>query len=261
MHRSSYPLFTMALLSSAFSLGTGCASGVDDAATPITSAAAGGPVQGPPDQHCVGPGGQRIVHAVKSASCKLPVLIRPLPADAGTPKGDAGGHLSHDAGKTASIVTKLGGADALVAGARPDSGSQVADAGAPPAASGNASLDATDVRWGSAAADDSCKYDLAFSTTPITRGADVEFPLTATSRDDAAFVGGAQPVVEVTPPTGTPLPTSGQQWSEDPGGFYRVGPVRFDEPGRWRVTVRLFPQCSTLGASPRAQATFWLDVP
>lgn len=110
--------------------------------------------------------------------------------------------------------------------------------------------------------DADCKFHLRLSTTAVARDRDVTFTLVATHKGDGAALLGAEPSLEATLGAAHPAPNSGAATAEAPGGTYTIGPLRFDQPGRWTVEVHLFHHCTdVLEDSPHAHAAFLVDVP
>jgi hypothetical protein len=118
------------------------------------------------------------------------------------------------------------------------------------------------VLFNSSGADDDCKYNLAFTTTPIRLNQNATFKVTATALADGAPVTGADIGIEGELGTLHVLPNNGTTTSEPPGsGVYTIGPVKFDASGRWTIRFHLFERCNDLPDSPHGHASFFLDVP
>jgi hypothetical protein len=117
--------------------------------------------------------------------------------------------------------------------------------------------------YGQSGSDDDCKYDVAWTSTPICENQDVYFTVKATRRTDHAPVTGARIVPDVTLDCTYPILNSPASPSpESPPGTYTVGPIVFDMPGRWTVRFHFYYECYHLvPTSPHGHAAFWVDVP
>ncbi len=188
----------------------------------------GGAVTGAQDTHCDSPTGP-IVQVVDQAAC-----TSPLP-DAGT--GDDGGAAGDDGG------------------AVPDAG-DIGNCGDP-------GYGAT--MFGQSGADDDCKYDVTWTSTPICEGQPVYFTVTATTRtSDHSPVTGANPRPDVVLDCTHPIPNDPKPADPSPEtspGTYTVGPLEFDQPGRWVFRFHFFETCNDVAASPHGHAAFYIDVP
>jgi YtkA-like len=116
--------------------------------------------------------------------------------------------------------------------------------------------------YNSEADDDDCKYHVKFTSTPIRKDEDVTFTVTATTLSDAQPATGANVLAEIFLSDTHPAPNSGQATTEKPGGIYDVGPVRFDQSGRWTVRFHLHDECQdSTEDSPHGHVAFYIDVP
>jgi hypothetical protein len=215
---------------------------------------AGGEVQGADNLHCnVGAvmGGAPIVQST-GVCVGVP--------DAATPSGDD----TSDANATS---------DAATAG----DGAAVDDAGAVDAGDtglcGETGYGITN--YGTSAADDDCKYDVSWTSTPVCLNGNVYFTVTAKKRagaDGGSDVGpnelplaGASVSAEVySDDCDSIAPNSGQTTTEDPAGsgVYKVGPIQFSKSGKWIVRFHFNECCSDDPAdSPHGHAAFWINVP
>lgn len=132
------------------------------------------------------------------------------------------------------------------------------------AGSGDAGVEPYPGPWGgTSAADDDCKYDVSYKTTSICEKTDVTFTVTVKKRTDHSAVSGSGPYLEVLDPRG--LPGSGesdQTPTETSPGVYDIGPIRFNQSGKWTVRFHFFETCSdTPDDSPHGHAAFFIDVP
>lgn len=115
---------------------------------------------------------------------------------------------------------------------------------------------------GTQAADDDCKYHLAWSSTPIYRNHDVTITLALKMLSSGAAVAGAPVRAEVFLDDVHPAPNTGTRSTERAAGTYDVGPIRFDAPGRWTVRFHFFEECTdAVEDSPHGHASFYVDVP
>ena len=189
----------------------------------------GGAVAGAQGTHCDSPTGPT-VQVVDPAAC-----TGPLPgSDAGT--GDGG--VAGDDGGPAPDAGDIG---------------NCGDPGYGP------------TMFGQSGADDDCKYDMTWTSTPICEGQPVYFTVTATTRtSDHSPVTGANPRPDVVLDCTHPIPNSPKAADPSPEtspGTYTVGPVAFDKPGRWVFRFHFFETCNDVAASPHGHAAFYVDVP
>jgi hypothetical protein len=205
---------------------------------------------------------------VNDHACHLTVVPQTVAlADAGA--GDGGLHVgdagaTHDGGvgSSSSALSKGDVVSPIDTIGAPHASTPAAGGGQQrPIVGGRPTNGEIAPRFGSTGSDDSCKYDFAYSVTPVRVNEMVTFTVAVTRRSDGAFVTGAQPTLRATLSKDHKAPVEPQQWTEDPKGVYHVGPVRFDEPGRWKVELELFQSCQDGIASPRGHAAFWVDVP
>jgi hypothetical protein len=190
-----------------------------------TCATPRGPVYGPQDNHCVAPDGGAIVQVTTVAGCADPG------PDGGS--GDDGG-----AGDDGGVV---------------DAG----DIGT----CGTADYGATMYNnWG---ADDDCKYDVMWTSTPICENVPVYFTVQASKRTDNSPLTGASAVPDValdckypvTQPPRNPSP-------EIAPGVYVVGPIVFYKPGTWVFRFHFNETClDDVPDSPHGHAAFYVQVP
>ncbi len=114
-------------------------------------------------------------------------------------------------------------------------------------------------------ADDDCKYDVSFTTSCVTANQDVTFRVTLTSRADRTPATGAHPDSPEIFLADNPShisPSIGITTTEDPPGTYAIGPVDFDQSGRWVVRFHFYESCSDVPAdSPHGHIAFYIDVP
>lgn len=129
-----------------------------------------------------------------------------------------------------------------------------ADAGASP--------DYGATMFGTTGADDDCKYDVTWSSTPIRLAEDFTVTVTVTSRADGKAVTGAATRIEAFLSDVHPAPSTLPTVTETAPGVYRIDPIRFDRTGRWTMRFHFFDACSeALIDSPHGHAAFWVDVP
>jgi hypothetical protein len=195
----------------------------------------GAAASGPPDTHCIAPDGGAIVQLTSQASCYVDAA----------PGGDDGGGSSS------------GGDDGGTAG---DAGGSTADAGD----IGNCGDDAYGpTMYGQSGADDDCKYDMSWTSTPICENQNVYFTVTATKRTDHSPLTGANVRPDVVLNCSHPIPNNPTDPSpETTPGTYTVGPIVFDQPGKWVVRFHFFENCYDIAhESPHGHAAFYVQVP
>ena len=187
--------------------------------------APGGAVAGAQDTHCDSPTGP-IVQVVDQAACTGPL-----------PGGDAGTGDGGDAGD---------------------------DGGGAPDAGGGCLAGYGPTMFNQSGADDDCKYDVQWTSTPICEGQPTYFTVTATYRVDHTPVTGAYPVPDVVLDCTHPIPNTPRWVDPSPEispGVYTVGPIVFDQPGQWVFRFHFFEHCNDDPASPHGHAAFFVDVP
>ena len=117
-------------------------------------------------------------------------------------------------------------------------------------------------RYNAEADDDDCKYHVKFTSSAVRRNTDVSFDVNAVVKSGGAAATSANLDLEVFLNPTHPAPNSGQHTVETGGGNYRIGPVRFDAPGQWKVRVHLHEECADEAPdSPHGHVAFFLDVP
>jgi hypothetical protein len=116
--------------------------------------------------------------------------------------------------------------------------------------------------YGTSGADDDCKYDVTWSSTPIRLAEDATFTVTLNARATGAPVPGAQARIEAFLSDVHPAPATLPTVTETSSGVYRIAPIRFDRSGRWTVRFHFFDAClDALPDSPHGHAAFFVDVP
>jgi hypothetical protein len=203
----------------------------------------GGPVLGPDDSHCWEPDGGAIVQPTTQAAC-----------NAAAPGGGDGGGMSADAAMPAD-----GGAT--------DGGGMAGDAGMPDIGNcGDPSYGPT--MFNDHGSDDDCKYDVAWTSSPVCENQPVYFTVIVTHRTDGTPVTGANPRPDVVLNCSHPVPngpdgqpTARAQSPEIAPGTYVIGPVIFDKPGKWVYRFHFREECLDSPESPHGHAAFWVNVP
>ena len=110
--------------------------------------------------------------------------------------------------------------------------------------------------------DDDCKYHVAFSASCIERNRDVTLTLHASNRSDDSALLGATPTTEIYLSDTHLAPNTKPKAVMVEPGVYTIGPVRFDEAGRWTLRFHLFEECLDARAdSPHGHVAFYVDVP
>jgi len=205
-----------------------CSSQGDNTSDGGTCANPGAAAPGPEDTHCEAADGGAIVQPTDMPACHPDVAAGD---DGGTGAGDDGG----------------GGDDG---GPAPTCGQD-----------GYGGYGAT--MYGTQAADDDCKYDVTWSATPICENQPVYFTVTVKSRADHSPVTGANVQPDVSLECAhVPNFTWNKSSPESPAGTYKVGPVTFDQPGKWTVRFHIHEDCDDiLDDSPHGHAAFYVNVP
>jgi len=192
----------------------------------------GGPVAGALDMHCVGDGGAPIEQHVGMCIC-APATVDPI---CSTASGDA----------------------AAGDGSASDDGAAADDGGTSPSEYGP-------TQYNQSGSDDDCKYDIAWTSTPIRANVDVTFTVTAKRRadNDAPETGGDLiPEIFLTPIMPADTARSVSRESPPGSGTYLMGPVSFPKAGTWTVRFHLNEDCSDDPAdSPHGHIAFYVTVP
>lgn len=135
------------------------------------------------------------------------------------------------------------------------------------AGAGGAGSDETyDVHTTSSAQDDDCKYNVSFTVGCV----EVDKPVTfAVKVEKRAAPGGPMtgdnpnsPEVYLADNPSHISPSNKINAPEGPPGTYKIGPIVFDESGRWVIRFHLNEECSdTPEDSPHGHVAFYIDVP
>jgi hypothetical protein len=123
-----------------------------------------------------------------------------------------------------------------------------------------------EVRYGSSAQDDDCKYNTSFSNSCIELNKPVTLTLSLKKRadGDAAATGAVPkfPEIFLADDPSHISPSSHIQAPEGPPGTYKIGPIVFDRSGRWVVRFHFFEECSDIPEdSPHGHVAYYVDVP
>jgi hypothetical protein len=109
--------------------------------------------------------------------------------------------------------------------------------------------------------DDDCKYHVSWKSTAVKENVGVFFYVNAIRRVDGKPVTGANVQVEVYIDN-HPTPSTDIPNTESAGGNYKIGPIVFDEPGKWTVRFHFYETCSDQPQdSPHGHAAFFVSVP
>lgn len=218
----------------------GCSSTTTDPASVV-----GGVVVGATDAHC----------AKRSVGISDPAICQRLAGASSSNAAGAGGSAdSSSAGGAApsEAGAGTGGADC----------SLVHDAGY------------GDTLYNDSGDDDDCKYHMTWSSTPIRKGQSVTLTVTATSKTTGALLDtipdqmpGApalsriEPYMPCKPSHLAPRSSLEAPVTRLGPGKFSVGPVLFDESGRWIVRFHYYELCFDAVTSPHAHIAFFVDVP
>jgi hypothetical protein len=116
--------------------------------------------------------------------------------------------------------------------------------------------------YGTSGDDDDCKYHLSWTSDPICENQNVYFTVTATYLSDGTPVTGANAQPDVTLDCTHIIPNHPAENSPEVSpGVYKVGPIAFDQPGRWVFRFHFFETCFDAPESPHGHAAFYVDVP
>lgn len=115
--------------------------------------------------------------------------------------------------------------------------------------------------YGTSGDDDDCKYHVVWKSSPVCENDGVTFTVTVTSKSDGKPVTGAGTLIEAVLGDTHSSPMTGNT-TEDPPGTYQIGPVLFDEPGKWTVRFHIHEECTDVSdESQHGHAAFFVDVP
>jgi hypothetical protein len=110
---------------------------------------------------------------------------------------------------------------------------------------------------GTEADDDDCKFHVSYSATCVAGG--VNFTVTPTFLEDMSKATGAVPYIEAFLTETHPAADSGTATESD--GVYTIGPVKFDQPGKWTVRFHFYPLCLDTAGSKHSHVAFYFNVP
>lgn len=132
-----------------------------------------------------------------------------------------------------------------------------------PADAGMEPEETPDLRFNAESDDDDCKYHVSFTTTPVSKNADVFVTLKVTAKDGGGPAKDADPELNlITADDKHVAPDTTPTATEGPDGTYKIGPVKFDQSGRWKMIFHLYEECSDIPKdSQHGHASFWFDVP
>jgi len=197
---------------------------------------------------------------MRTAHCLIASLVVPFvvacsndtkPPTCAAPGGPAAGAADSHCGATVVRVVPA-------ACTPPDAGTG-ADAGDTDGGTGGSTFG--DTMFNNNGDDDDCKYHINWAATAICENIDVRFDVTISNKFDDTAVQGAHPSAEVFLNAQHPAPNSGQTFTEVGLGTYKIGPIRFDQPGRWTVRFHMFENCHDSETSPHGHGAFFVDVP
>jgi hypothetical protein len=108
--------------------------------------------------------------------------------------------------------------------------------------------------------DDLCEFHALVLPDCVAGGRTLSFDADLTTMTGGVVPAGAKPYVEAFS-SPVHLAPSTDTSTETTPGHYRIGPVTFDVPGQWTVTLHFFGTCRDGPLSPHAHVTFRLFVP
>jgi hypothetical protein len=122
-----------------------------------------------------------------------------------------------------------------------------------------------EIQTGREADDDECKYHVRFENTCVAVDQPVTFTLSLTRLIDGAPGAGTNPAFPEIFLADDPThlsPSNDIAARERSPGTYEIGPVVFDQSGRWVVRFHYFETCSEIPEdSPHSHVAFYFDVP
>ena len=131
-----------------------------------------------------------------------------------------------------------------------------------------------DTLFDSAGDDDECKYHVSWTSTPVEKGKPFTLTVSATSlatgeplEHIAAQDPGKpalsriEPFLPCQPSHPTPTKDYEAPVTEISPGTFTVGPVVFDESGRWAIRYHFYEECFNNVTTPHAHIAFFVNVP
>lgn len=119
--------------------------------------------------------------------------------------------------------------------------------------------------FGREADDDECKYHVRFENTCVAVNQPVTFTLSLTRLIDGMPGAGTDPrypEIYLADDNSHLSPSNDITATERSPGTYEIGPVVFDQSGRWVVRFHYFDTCSEIPEdSPHSHVAFYIDVP
>jgi hypothetical protein len=109
--------------------------------------------------------------------------------------------------------------------------------------------------------DDECKYRVSFTSTPVRLNDSVTFTVTIAGLDPTGPAKDADLQAEVFLDGLHPAPNTNTTTTETSDGVYKIGPIKFDAPGRWTVRFHLYDRCAETSDTPHGHVAFYIDVP
>jgi hypothetical protein len=192
-------------------------------------------------------------------------------ADAGPAGGPVSGALDAHCAAAATVDPATCNGDTSAGGA-PDVGSAGAsNAGGAPDCNQTHDTIYGDTLYNSEGDDDDCKYHASWTSTPIRLNENVTFTLSAANKETSApldaLADGKVPLTRLdvyepcVPNRRGPTQNFNPQIAKTAPGVFTVGPIKFDQPGRWVVRFHLYEQCVDSDTSPHGHIAFFVDVP
>jgi len=212
-----------------------------------------------------GPVGGAVMSAADAHCAGQPVGVSdPAVCKSTTPASSGDGAAAGAGGAPSTEMTAAAGAGPVDA---------MGAAGAPACTFAH-DADYGETLFNSSGDDDDCKYQIAWTATPIRKGENVTFTVTASSkatgapleRIDAQRAGAlalsrVEPYFPCDPTHLTPAADLHAPITETAPGVFSVGPIVFDQSGRWVVRFHFYEECYDSETSPHGHAAFFVDVP
>jgi hypothetical protein len=171
----------------------------------------------------------------------------------------------------------------MVVGANPGAGDTSAGGASAGGASGTAgSADCNmshdsgygDNLYNSSGDDDDCKYHVTWSATPIQKNQPFTLTITATNKTTGApletiaaqdpgkpALSRIEPFMPCEPSHLAPTSDYEAPVTQIGPGKFTVGPVVFDESGRWVIRYHFYEECFNNVTTPHAHIAFFVEVP
>lgn len=118
-------------------------------------------------------------------------------------------------------------------------------------------------RWAGAIEvnDDSCAFHVRVLPRCTANARELSLAVQLSSLQSGNLIAGANPYVLVFEGLTHLAPPSGTKMTETTPGVYEIGPIVFDIPGPWTITIHFFGTCVETNGSPHTHVSLLVNVP